>query len=181
MGHIRITGGTHRSRKIMVEDQPGLRPTADRIRETLFNWLGHNLFGLKVLDLYAGSGILAFEAASRSAAQVTCIENNTKTVIQLRKNLELMKFEQINVHQQTAMKFMQNCVETYDLIFLDPPFDSDEMNRINGIIAPITATGGLVYREYGSDQDIEPLDETIWTLNKHKKAGQVRFELWQKR
>ena len=76
MGQIRITGGTHRSRKIIVDDQPGLRPTADRTRETLFNWLGQNLSGLRVLDLFAGSGILAFEAASRGATEVTCVDNH---------------------------------------------------------------------------------------------------------
>ncbi|MGJ8662467.1 MAG: 16S rRNA (guanine(966)-N(2))-methyltransferase RsmD [Marinicella sp.] len=180
MGQIRITGGSHRSRKIMVEDQPGLRPTADRVRETLFNWLGHNLTGQKVLDLYSGSGILAFEAASRNAAQVTCIENNAKTVIQLRKNSQLMQFEQIKISQQSALSFIQNNDETYDLILLDPPFDSDEMNQISGIIHPLIGSDGLLYREYGADQDIKPLDEINWTLIKSKQAGQVRFELWQK-
>jgi len=180
MGQIRITGGTHRSRKITVEDQPGLRPTADRIRETLFNWLGNNLYGQSVLDLYAGSGVLAFESASRSAASVTCIDNNSKTVIQLRKNLQALKFEQIKVSQQTAQKFIQNCEEQFDLIFLDPPFDSDEMHAISGIIAPLCQTGGNLYREYGVSQNIIPLDDPIWSLKKQKKAGQVCFELWQK-
>jgi 16S rRNA (guanine(966)-N(2))-methyltransferase RsmD len=180
MGQIRITGGTHRSRKISVEDQPGLRPTGDRIRETLFNWLGNNLYGMDVLDLYAGSGILAFESASRSAASVMCIDNNAKTVIQLRKNLDLLKFEQITVSQQVAEKFISDCVSQYDLIFLDPPFDSEAMNKISGIISPLSQTGGYLYREYGISQDISPLDDNIWRLKKQKKAGQVCFELWQK-
>ncbi len=181
MGQIRITGGTHRSRKITVEDQPGLRPTGDRIRETLFNWLGNNLYGQQVLDLYAGSGILAFEAASRSAASVVCIDNNSKTVIQMRKNLQALQFEQVSISQQSAQKFIQNCVDTFDLIFIDPPFDSDEIHTINGIISPLCKTGGFVYREYGVSQAVAPLDDAVWRLSKQKQAGQVRFELWQKR
>ncbi len=181
MGQIRITGGTHRSRKIQVEDLPGLRPTADRIRETLFNWLGNDLSNQHVLDLYTGSGILAFEAASRHATQVTCIDNNSKAIKQLRKNNELMQFKQIQIHQQQARNFLQQTTEQFDLIFLDPPFDGDELNAISGIITPLTHTGGLVYREYGIAQDIEPLNDEHWTLVKQKKAGQVRFELWQKK
>lgn len=180
MGQIRITGGSHRSRKITVEDQPGLRPTGDRIRETLFNWLGNNLYGLNVLDLYTGSGILAFEAASRSAASVTCVDNNSKAIIQLRKNLQALQFGQINISQQTAHKFIQSCDEKFDLIFIDPPFDSDEMHIIGGIISTLCQTNGYLYREFGVSQDLAPLDASIWSLQKHKKAGQVRFELWQK-
>lgn len=181
MGQIRITGGTHRSRKITVKEQPGLRPTGDRIRETLFNWLGNNLSAQAVLDLYAGSGILAFEAASRNAASVTCIDNNSKTVIQLRKNLQAMKFEQITISQQSAHKFIANCEDKFNLIFLDPPFDSDEMDTISGIISSSCHTDGYLYREYRISQDIAPLDDKIWSLENQKQAGQVRFELWQKR
>ena len=180
MGQIRITGGTHRSRKIIVDDQPGLRPTADRTRETLFNWLGQNLSGLRVLDLFAGSGILAFEAASRGATEMTCIDNHAKTVVQLRKNLQLMQFNNIKIIQQFAHQFIRNCAEQFDLIFLDPPFDGDEMNAISVIISPITASSGFLYREFGADQAIEPMNKGHWILIKQKKAGQVRFELWQK-
>jgi len=161
MGQIRITGGSHRSRKITVEDQPGLRPTGDRIRETLFNWIGHNLSGQNVLDLYTGSGILAFEAASRSAEMVTCVDNNKKTIIQLQKNINALQFEQITVNHQAASTFIKNSNETFDLVFLDPPFDSDEIYTISGIISP--------------------MDNMLWSLKKNKNAGQVHFELWQKK
>lgn len=180
MGQVRITGGTHRSRKISVESQPGLRPTGDRIRETLFNWLGNNLYGKDVLDLYAGSGILAFEAASRSAQTVLCIDNNSKTIIQMRKNLTALKFEQVQISQQSAQKYIQNCDRQFDLIFLDPPFDCDEIHTIGDIIAPLCVTGGYLYREFSAAEELKPLDDTIWSLEKHKQAGQVRFELWQK-
>ncbi len=180
MGQIRITGGTHRSRKITVEDQPGLRPTSDRIRETLFNWLGQNLTDQVVLDLYAGSGILALEAASRGAVDVTCVENNRYTAMQLKKNIDTMQMQQVSVQLQNAKQFIEGCARTYDLIFLDPPFDSDEMHTISGIISPLIRPGGLLYREFGANQEIEPLKEDMWTQLKHKKAGQVCFELWQK-
>ncbi len=181
MGQIRITGGSHRSRKIMVEDQPGLRPTTDRIRETLFNWLGQNLNGLHVLDLYTGSGILAFEAASRGAQQVTCVDNNHKTCNQLKANMTALKFNHIKTFQQNATQFINNQTETFDLIFLDPPFDGDEMNTISGIISPLIKTAGKIYREYGISQTIDEMDGNLWQLLKQKKAGQVQFELWQKR
>jgi len=181
MGQIRITGGSHRSRKITVEDQPGLRPTADRIRETLFNWLGNNLSGHHVLDLYTGSGILAFEAASRGAESVTCIDNNFKTIKQLQENLHRLNFKQIKVKQQNAIQFINHCEQSFDLIFLDPPFDSNELNPISGIISPLIRTAGLIYREYAVSQDVDPMDDNLWDLIKQKKAGQVQFEIWQKR
>lgn len=179
MGQIRITGGIHRSRKITVEDQPGLRPTADRVRETLFNWLGQNLSGMTVLDLYAGSGILGFEAASRHATSVTCVDNNPRTIKQLYYNVDVLNLSQINIKLQTAETFIESSDQTYDLIFLDPPFDSNELNAISGIIGPLVNPDGLIYREYGTSQDINPLDDEIYTLIKHKKVGQVSFELWQ--
>jgi len=180
MGQIRITGGTHRSRRVTVEDQKGLRPTADRTREVLFNWLGQNLSGMEVLDLYSGSGILAFEAASRSAKWLTCIDNNSKTTNQLRQNLAQLKFQNFTVDQQAASSFVRQCKRTFDLIFLDPPFDSNELNTISAIIAPLVSSSGLVYREYAISQEIEPFDVNLWTMLKQKDAGQVRFELWQK-
>ncbi|MCX7553027.1 16S rRNA (guanine(966)-N(2))-methyltransferase RsmD [Marinicella sp. S1101] len=181
MGLIRITGGIHRSRKIKVEDQPGLRPTADRVRETLFNWLGHNLHGWSVLDLYAGSGILALEAASRHASEVICVENNRHAVMQLKNNINSLQLEGVEVSYRDASQFVQSTSKCFDLIFLDPPFDSDELGPISDIISSLVKPSGFVYREYGSSQEITPLDDNIWLLLKHKQAGQVHFELWQKR
>ncbi len=181
MGQIRITGGLHRSRKIKVEDQPGLRPTADRVRETLFNWLGQNLSGWAVLDLYSGSGILAIEAASRGATDLTCVDNNRQTLNQLRQNLDMLALPQMKVIQQTAQDFINSCQTAYDILFLDPPFDSNEMNAINGIILPLVKPGGWVYREYAASQQVEPLNDDFWERTKYKKAGQVIFELWQKK
>ncbi|WP_223789636.1 16S rRNA (guanine(966)-N(2))-methyltransferase RsmD [Marinicella meishanensis] len=184
MGQIRITGGSHRSRKIKVEDQPGLRPTADRIRETLFNWLGQNLHGWSVLDLYAGSGILGFEAASRGASRVLCVDNNRVTVQQLQQNQSVLQLPAIDIRHQSAQHFVHQAstqqLAAFDLVFLDPPFDSDELPAISGIITPLIRPDGWLYREYGRQQDIGPLDAAHWTLVKQKQAGQVCFELWQK-
>jgi 16S rRNA (guanine966-N2)-methyltransferase len=180
MGHIRITGGTHRSRKINVDDQPGLRPTSDRMREVLFNWLGHNLTGRKVLDLYAGSGILGFEAASRGAESITLVDLNRQVIRQLHNHVALLKLDNTRVVQAAAERFVNTETTSYDLIFLDPPFDSDEMNRISVIIEPLTQTGTLLYREYGNTQTIKPMNEAQWTQLKSKQTGQVIAELWQK-
>lgn len=180
MGQVRITGGSHRSRRITVEDQPGLRPTADRVRETLFNWLGHNLTGYAVLDLYAGSGILSFEAASRNAQSVIAIDNNPKAIKQLEKNLNLIGIDTINVIRLDAKKYIRDCQQQFDLVYLDPPFESNELTTISGIIAPLVKLGGYLYREYGSTQAVPSMNEANWTLLKTKKAGQVIFELWQK-
>lgn len=180
MGHVRITGGLHRSRRIAVEDQPGLRPSSDRVRETLFNWLGHNLTGFEVLDLYAGSGILSFEAASRNAQRVIAIDNNPKAIKQLEKNLSLIGIDTINVIKTDAKKYIRDCQHQFDLIYLDPPFESNELATISGIIAPLVKLGGYLYREFGSTQEVSSMNEANWTLLKTKKAGQVLFELWQK-
>jgi 16S rRNA (guanine966-N2)-methyltransferase len=180
MGQVRITGGIHRSRKIPVADQPGLRPTSDRLREVLFNWLGHNLTGMRVLDLYAGTGILALEAASRGAANVTLVDNNRQVIKQLQDNIKLLQMEQVTIRQQSAQAFVRSCDETFDLIFLDPPFASDEMRQISAIIEPLTQAGTLLYREYAHTQQFDALNEHHWTLKKHKTLGQVQAELWEK-
>lgn len=180
MGQIRITGGLHRSRKLNVDDQPGLRPTTDRIRETLFNWLGQNLTGWAVLDLYAGSGALAFEAASRHAESVICVENNPKTLQQIKQNILKLDLQQTRALFMTADAYLQQCKSMFDLVFLDPPFGSNEMEQISGIIARFVKPGKFLYREYGDKQEIAPMNPDVWTLWKQKKAGQVIFEIWQK-
>lgn len=180
MGQVRITGGIHRSRKIPVADQPGLRPTSDRLREVLFNWLGNNLTGTRVLDLYAGTGILALEAASRGAACITLVDNNRQVIRQLQDNVRLLKMTEATIRQQTAQEFVRTTDETFDLIFLDPPFASDEMDQISVIIEPLTQPGTLLYREYGHTQQFNALNEDHWTLKKHKTMGQVQAELWEK-
>lgn len=163
-----------------MPDAKGLRPTTDRVRETLFNWLAHEIHGKKVLDLYAGSGALGFEAASRGAAQVDLVDQAPKATQLLLKNQDALSFHQIKIHRKAAQRFLQQSDVAYDLIFLDPPFESDELNAISAIISDNAAPDALLYREYRKSQDICEMDPTIWTLYKQKTAGQVCFELWEK-
>ena len=180
MGSIRITGGHHRSRKISVLDSPGLRPTADRVREVLFNWVGHQLDGLAVLDLFAGTGILGLEAASRGAKSVTWVDNNRQAINHIRAHCEQLQIEQGHSWHQDALAFCQSTQKQWDLIFLDPPFAADLMDPISAIMPRMCQTGGLLYREYASAQTVKPLDDPDWHLLKSKKMGQVNIELWQR-
>ncbi|MCF6300495.1 MAG: 16S rRNA (guanine(966)-N(2))-methyltransferase RsmD [Proteobacteria bacterium] len=180
MGFIRIIAGSHRSRRIEVRDQKDLRPTTDRIREVLFNWLSPYMINADVLDLYSGSGALGFEAASRDAAEVLLLDNNSATIRQLKYNLQNLKFAQVDIIRQDALSFCQQSERQFDVIFLDPPFESDELSSISAIIHRLSSPSGLVYREYHKNQAIDSMDMKIWQLLKQKTAGQVCFELWQK-
>ena len=180
MSQVRIIAGTHRSRRIEVQNAEGLRPTTDRVRETLFNWLAHNIHGKSVLDLFAGSGALGFEAASRGAAKVDMVDTASSAIKQLHNNNTTLGFESINIHRTTAQQYIQKSIDRYDLIFLDPPFDSDELNTISAIIHDCAAPDALLYREYRKNQEINSMNPDIWTLHKQKTAGQVCFELWKR-
>jgi|SRR5690606_25719389 len=180
IGRIRITGGSHRSRLVNVASQNDLRPTGSRIRETLFNWLGPDIYGMKVLDLYAGSGILSFEALSRGAKRATFVDNSALVIKQLKSNCEQLKFTQVHFFQQTAKQFSTNNHATYDLVFVDPPFAGDELDAIDVIIQNLTDKGSFIYREFPKQQTPEPLNNAFFERLKHKQAGQVCFELWQR-
>ncbi|WP_395374633.1 16S rRNA (guanine(966)-N(2))-methyltransferase RsmD [Marinicella sp. W31] len=179
-GNIRIIGGTHRSRKFGIIDAPDLRPTTDRIRETLFNWLYGHIGGATVLDLYAGSGALGFEAASRGANKVVSVEKNYAVYRQLCSNQQTLELQNMQCLNTTAEKFLKDTELCFDLVFLDPPFNADAIDAISAIIAPFVKAGGLLYREYSIKQAVTSLDTNQWHLKKSKKAGQVRFELWEK-
>lgn len=179
-GKIRITGGSHRSRLITVEDQDDLRPTGSRIRETLFNWLGPNLSGLRILDLFAGSGILGFEALSRGASEVTFVDNSRAAIRQLQHNSRELGFTQVNIIQKEALAYLNNTNNQYDLIFLDPPFSTDAMTAINVIMAGVTHSGSMVYREFAKHQPPPPMDSDYFDCLKQKTGGQVKYELWKR-
>jgi 16S rRNA (guanine966-N2)-methyltransferase len=122
---IRIIGGRWRSRILHFPDVPGLRPTPDRVRETLFNWLGQRLDGWRCLDLFAGSGALGFEAASRGAAEVVLVERDAKALAALRENvLKLDAAERVRIQPADARSYLDGACGNFDLILLDPPFDS---------------------------------------------------------
>ncbi len=120
---LRIIGGDHRGRKLRFLDARGLRPTGDRIRETLFNWLQNDISGSHCLDMFAGSGALGFEAASRGAAQVHMIEYNPRVAAQLSDNCELLRIQdRVHVHKGSALSWVGKNADVFDIVFIDPPF-----------------------------------------------------------
>jgi 16S rRNA (guanine966-N2)-methyltransferase len=177
---IRIISGTHRSRRLPVLDFDGLRPTGDRVRETLFNWLQLHLAGRKVLDLCAGAGSLGFEAASRGANHVLMIENNERVAKQLQRIIEDFKFENITVQKSTAQEYLRNNSKHFDVIFLDPPFSAGLMQELTELSLELVKAGGYLYREAGVEQELIKLPQN-WELYRQKSMGQVKIELWQKK
>ena len=122
LSQLRLIGGQWRGRKIAFHAAPGLRPTPDRVRETLFNWLMYDVPGGRCLDLFAGSGALGFEAASRGAKQVVMVDSNAATTRQLQQQVDALQAESIYVVAQTAEEYLQGKPEVFDVVFLDPPF-----------------------------------------------------------
>jgi 16S rRNA (guanine966-N2)-methyltransferase len=174
---LRIIGGTWRSRRLTFPEREGLRPTPDRVRETLFNWLQPWLPGATCLDLFAGSGALGLESLSRGAGQVVLVEQDVAAVSALRANLALLDARGAEVVQADARVFLQGPARQFDIVFLDPPYAS-------GLLAECCTrleTGGwlrkqgLIYLEAAGDQAL-PLPAT-WTLLRSKRAGQVGYHL----
>ncbi|WP_434777044.1 16S rRNA (guanine(966)-N(2))-methyltransferase RsmD [Neisseria sp. Ec49-e6-T10] len=145
---IRIIGGTHKRSLIHFPSIEGLRPTPDRVRETLFNWLGQDLTGQVILDLFAGSGALGFEAASRGAKKVTLIECNAQIVRMLLENQHRLQFDQIDIIKQDALSFLKKMpIAPYNIIFLDPPFNTNCWDEIWKALLPIVKVDTLIYVE----------------------------------
>ena len=179
---LRIIAGNWRSRKIDLIDAPGLRPTPDRVRETLFNWLQMKVHGRTCLDLFAGSGILGFEALSRGAQHVTFVENNVRVAQQLQQNAtHLHANADIELIQKDALSFLETDTEIlnekkpYDLIFIDPPYRKGLlMMSIKAIQAvDCLAPDGLIYAEHESEETID-WESLGFEVVKDTKAGQVR-------
>lgn len=144
---VRIIGGDYRGRRIRFMAAPGLRPTPDRARETLFNWLGQDLVGWHCLDAFAGSGALGFEAASRHAARVIMLDAGRATVDMLKKNRDALKANQVEVVLADALQWMSRCQERFDLVLLDPPFDSNLMQRAMPVASNLVKAEGWLYLE----------------------------------
>lgn len=162
-----------RSRVISFPDAAGLRPTPDRVRETLFNWLGQTLHGRTCLDLFAGSGALGFEAASRGATRVVMVEKNADVLRYLQDNVEKLACANVLLHGQDGLEFIKRNVLRYDVIFLDPPFQSDYLSKLLALLPQHLNESGVVYVESGAIFDV-PLP---WYVIKSGKAGQVHYEL----
>jgi 16S rRNA (guanine966-N2)-methyltransferase len=158
---------------INFPDAEGLRPTPDRVRETLFNWLGQTLYGRTCLDLFAGSGALGFEAASRGADRVLMVEKNRTVLHALQDNLEKLGCTNVFVKGQDALEFALSDAHKYDVIFLDPPFQSDCLPRLLEILPQRLNDNGLLYVESGAAITVP----SPWQIIKSGKAGQVHFQL----
>ena len=175
MSKIRITGGEWRSRLIQVADAPGLRPTPDRVRETLFNWLGQDLTGLTVLDAFAGSGILGIEAASRGARKVVLLEQERKAFLALVKSAARFECTRIEPICCDALKFAP--VAAFDLLFLDPPYRQDWLKRMAPRLGQLAKSDARLYVEAESALDRLDVDWGPWRVVKQGNAGQVYFHL----
>ena len=175
---LRIIGGMWRGRKLRFPPSPEIRPTPDRVRETLFNWLGSRLPGARCLDLFAGSGALGLESLSRGAAHVTFVERDAAAARELRARLSEWGATGADVEQGDALRFLGGDGRPFDVVFLDPPFESDFLtsaaNRLEsgGWLAP----GALIYVECAACNGLPPLPPT-WTTTKAKQAGEVGYHL----
>ncbi|WP_457443699.1 16S rRNA (guanine(966)-N(2))-methyltransferase RsmD [Roseateles sp. P5_E4] len=173
MGEVRIIGGQWKRSKLPVPDLPGLRPTSDRIRETLFNWLGQTLDGWRVLDAFAGSGALGFEAASRGADAVVMIEREAALVDGLRASQKRLQATALIIHRANALNWMLACPDRFDLIFLDPPFADNLFDRALAAATQLLAEGGLIYVE-SPGEVAPPAGFMTW---RQGRAGAVHYQL----
>ncbi|MCA1979662.1 MAG: 16S rRNA (guanine(966)-N(2))-methyltransferase RsmD [Thiobacillus sp.] len=173
---VRIIGGQYRRRLLEFPDREGLRPTPDRVRETLFNWLGQDLPGWACLDLFAGSGALGFEAASRGAASVLMVERDAAAAAALEKNRSALGVAAVEVLRVDALAWLANDRTAWDLIFLDPPFDSGLAERVLPTLAAHLAPGGQVYVEQGAPV-IPPAG---FIMARSGRAGRSHFALLAK-
>jgi 16S rRNA (guanine966-N2)-methyltransferase len=176
---IRLIGGTHRGRRLEFPDSPGLRPSADRTRETLFNWLQPLLPGARCLDLFAGSGALGFEAASRGAGAVTLLEQDPRVAGQLEANRSLLGMASIAIHQADATHWLDQPAQPFDIVFLDPPFADHLLTECCGKLERRGWLGSdpRIYLEWdlhGPSPELPP----HWIRLKAKKAGQVAYALY---
>ncbi len=169
---VRIISGEWRSRLLRFPDQPGLRPTSDRVRETLFNWL-HPLEGKTCLDLFAGSGALGFEAASRGAKQVTLIERNPKVIAALRENALALEAQRVKIICADGATWLAKQAGVYDVIFLDPPFQAGLLNQLLPTLSAHLQPEGYAYVE--SDVALDAPEGMHW--HKTSRAGAVHFGL----
>lgn len=177
-GKLRIIGGRWRSRVLPVIEQQGLRPTPDRVRETLFNWLQAEVPDARCLDLFAGSGALGFEAASRGAASLLMLEKQATVCDVLKSNIKLLGAENIQLQQCDALQWLVSATETYDLVFVDPPYNTDLLARSCQLLEQnhLLANEAYIYLECASNQKLPDLPQN-WQIIRGKKAGQVGYYL----
>jgi len=181
MGQIRIIGGQWRGRKLPVPDSPGLRPTTDRVRETLFNWLAPSMVDARCLDCFAGSGALGLEALSRYAASATLLEKDRSVAQQLQQNLVTLKAAHAKVENTNTLAFLAQAGKPHDVVFVDPPFRKGLLEETltllenNGWLAD----DALIYVESEVENGLPPVP-AHWDLHREKVAGQVAYRLYHR-
>jgi 16S rRNA (guanine966-N2)-methyltransferase len=175
---VRIIGGLWKRTKLKVSDKPGLRPTPDRVRETLFNWLGQDLTGWRCLDVFAGTGVLGFEAASRGAAHVVLVEADAALVALLQKTKDQLAATAVQLQRGDGVaSIRQAAPASCDLIFLDPPFDAPLLEPALQASAKALASGGWIYLESPTKWTDELLATMGLVVHKYLKAGAVHAHL----
>jgi 16S rRNA (guanine966-N2)-methyltransferase len=180
-GQIRIIGGQWRGRKLPVPDSPGLRPTTDRVRETLFNWLAPSMVDATVLDCFAGSGALGLEALSRYAARATLLEMDRNVSQQLQKNLVTLKATNAQVVNANTLNFLAQPGEPHTIVFVDPPFRKGLLDETLALLERNgwLADEALIYVESEVENGM-PAVPASWSLHREKVAGQVAYRLFSR-
>ncbi len=181
-GRLRIVAGKWRSRLLDIAAVPGLRPTSERVRETLFNWLAPRIHGARCLDLFAGTGALGLEALSRGAAAVVFVEKSARAVRTLRNNVAVLEAGGATVRQADAFAWLSSGeAALFDIVFLDPPFAADKLGELCRLLEKhdVLADGALIYLEQDRSRPDVELPER-WQLVKIKTAGNVRYMLAQR-
>ncbi len=180
---VRIVGGRWKRTPLSVPDVEGLRPTPDRVRETLFNWLGQDLEGLDCLDLFAGTGALGLEAASRGAQRVLLVESDRRAASAIASVLERLDARGVTLLRADALSAIADARDAgrrFDLVFLDPPFGHGWLERVLPLLPPVLAPGARVYVESDAalpDQALDDLMGTGWRVVRADRAGQVFYHL----
>jgi 16S rRNA (guanine966-N2)-methyltransferase len=180
-GLVRIIGGTWRGRRLAFDATEGLRPTPDRVRETLFNWLQPWIEGARCLDLFAGSGVLGLEALSRGASSAVLVDASAAAIAALRRNLALLDATGATaVHAEAAAWLAGATGGNFDLVFLDPPYHQGMVGRCAAALdaAGLLAPGAMIYVETAADE-AAPLLPPAWTAFRDKRAGQVAYRLFR--
>lgn len=176
---IRIIGGTWRGRRFRFADVPDIRPTPDRVRETLFNWIAGRVVGARCLDLFAGSGALALEALSRGAESAVLVEQNAVAVRSLTELIATLGAKNARIEREDALRFLGRSAMPFDIVFLDPPFAAGLLSKSaallegHGWLAP----DALIYVESSARESLPPLPES-WRQLKAKQAGEVGYHLF---
>ena len=175
---VRIIGGLWKRTKLKVSDKPGLRPTPDRVRETLFNWLGQDLTGWRCIDAFAGTGVLGFEAASRGATNVVLVESDAALVAQLQKTKDQLAATAVQLQRGDGVACIRQATPaSCDLIFLDPPFDAPILEIALNACTKAVAPTGWVYLEGPTKWTDELLTPMSLVVHKYLKAGAVHAHL----